>query len=100
MSICNVYYSDNKTLIPWYSWSEEVIDGSKNKGYTFNHIAEMRIITIANKKDMTYDFYFKHNMHAVEWKLNAMITKNKCLINSFNRKWRQPLNRNFESYLV
>ena len=67
--------SDLKTLIPWKSWLEEVIDGLKNKAYTFNHIAEMHLITIANKMDMSYHFYLKHNMHAVEWKLNAMIKK-------------------------
>ena len=37
----------------------------------------MNIITIANKMYMTYNFYIKHNMHAVEWKLNAMVNKKK-----------------------
>ena len=58
----------------------------------------MFIITIANKKDLSYDFSFKHNMHAVECKLNAMINRNKRLINSFNQNWRYPLNRKFDSY--
>ena len=49
---------------------------------------------------MSYDFYIKHNMHAVEWKLNAMINKNKKLINNSDRTWRQPFNRKFESYRV
>ena len=35
----------------------------------------MNIITIANKLDISYDFYIRRNMHAVEWKLNAMIYK-------------------------
>ena len=39
-------------------------------------------------------------MHAVEWNLNSMINKNKALINEFNRNWRHPLTRNFESYRV
>ena len=69
--------SKNKTLIPWKSWLEEIIDGLKNKGHTFNHIAEMHIITFASRMDMSYDFYLKHNMHAVEWKTNAMINKTK-----------------------
>ena len=43
----------------------------------------MDIITLAHKRDMTYDFYLKHNMSAFEWKLNAMINKDKCLINEF-----------------
>ena len=49
---------------------------------------------------MAYDFYIKHKMHAVEWKFIAMINKNKSLINKFNHNWRNPLNRNFESYRV
>ena len=51
--------SDNKTMISWSNFSENVIDDFKNKGYSFNHIAEMHIITIANKRDMSYDFYLK-----------------------------------------
>ena len=47
---------------------------------------------------MSYDFYIKQNMHAVEWQLNFMINKNKALIKKFNRNWRHPLNRKFESY--
>ena len=65
--------TDNKTLIPWKRWLEEVIDGLKNKGYTFNHTAEMHIITITNKLDMSCDFYVKHNTHAVEWKITTII---------------------------
>ena len=40
----------------------------------------MDIITLAHKRDMTYDFYLKHNMSAFEWKLNAMIATDKNLI--------------------
>ena len=77
--------SDNETPIHCKSWLEEVFDGLKNKGRTFKHLAEMRIITTAKKMDMSYDFYIKHNMHAVEWKLNGMINKNKSFIKKFNR---------------
>ena len=45
-------------------------------------------------------FYIKHSMPAVEWKLNAMINKNKSLINEFPRNWIHPLNEKFESYRV
>ena len=58
----------------------------------------MNIITIANKMDMSYHFYIKHKMCALEWILNAMINKNKSLINKFSRNWRHPINRKFESY--
>ena len=56
----------------------------------------MNIITIANKLDMSYDFYITDNMHAVEWKLNALINKNKILMNDVNRNWRPHLIRRFE----
>ena len=37
----------------------------------------MKIITNAKNLDMSYDFYIKQNMCAVEWKLNAMVNKDK-----------------------
>ena len=92
--------SDNKTMIFWKNFLEKVIDGCKNKRYIFNHIAEMHVITIANKMDMSYDFYIKHNMCALEWKLNPMVNKNKSLFNKFPRNWRHPSSRKFESYRV
>ena len=50
----------------------------------------MYILTIANKMDKSYDFCIKHNMHAVEWKLNTMINENETSIKKINRNWRQP----------
>ena len=70
------------------------------KEYNFNHIEEMNFIAIANKMDKSSDFYIKHNMHAVEWKSNVIINKNKSLINKFSRNWRHTLNGKFEIYLV
>ena len=87
-------------MISWQSFLEKVFDDFENKGYIFNHIEEIKCITIANKLDMSNDFYIKHKMHAVEWKLIAMINKNKKWINLFNRNWRHTLNRRFESYRV
>ena len=60
----------------------------------------MGIITMTNEKDMSYDFYIRHKMHAVEWKLFAMINKNRNWINELNRNWQHPLNTKFESYRV
>ena len=73
----------------------EAINILKEEGYHFNHIAEMDIITLAHKRDMTYDFYLKHNIPPFELKLNAMINKDKNLINKFPKTWRHPLNRKF-----
>ena len=64
-------------MICWSNFVEKIICDFKDKGYTFNHIAEMHIETIANKLDVLYDFYIKHNMCALQWKLNAMVNKDK-----------------------
>ena len=57
----------------WKNLLEKKISDFKEKGYTFNHIEEMHLIALAIKLDMSYDFYMKHNMHAVERKLNMII---------------------------
>ena len=41
----------------------------------------MNIIMIPNKIYMAYDFYIKHLMHSVDYKLNALINRDKILIN-------------------
>ena len=55
----------------------------------------MNFITIGNKIDMSYDFYIKHTRHAVEWKLNAIVNKNKSLVNKLDRSKPYPLIRKF-----
>ena len=89
---------NNTTNIPWSNYFREAIDSLKTEGYDFNYIAEMDIITFAHKGNMTYDFYIKHNMTAFEWKLNTVITKDKSLINKFQRNWRHPFNTKFGCY--
>ena len=42
---------------------------------------------------MSYDFYIKYNVHAVEWRMNAMINKTENLINKLDRSKSQPLIR-------
>ena len=76
---------DNTTFVSWSNYLRDAINNLKEEGYRFNHIAEMDIITLAHKRDMTHEFYLKHNMTAFEWKLNAMITKDKNLINKFTQ---------------
>ena len=91
---------DKKTLVSFRSFLVKVIHEFKYKGYTFNHIAEMHIITIAKKMDMSYDFYIKHTLCALERKLNAKFNENKSLINKSPRNWRHPLNRKIGSSRV
>ena len=52
---------NNTTNVSWSNYIRETIEGCD-----FSHIAEMDIITLAHKRDMTYDFYLKHNMSAFE----------------------------------
>ena len=89
---------NNTTYISLSKYLRDVISKLKEKGYDFSHIAEMNIITLAHKCDMTYDFYLKHNMSAFEWKLNAMINKDKNLIKKFPKNWRHPINNKFGCY--
>ena len=92
--------TDNKTMVSWKIFLENKINNLKNDGYDFSHISEMNIIIVRNKMDMTNDFYMKHNMSAVEWKINQLINKDKKLINKFPLSWIHPLNRKFKSYRV
>ena len=91
---------DDKSFVSWSNYLKDAIDNLKEEGFHFNYIAEMDIITLAHKRDMAHDFYLKQNMSVFEWKLNAMINKDKNLINKFPQNWRQPLNRKFESHRV
>ena len=91
---------NNTTKILWSNYLREAIDCLKEEGYDFNYIAEMHNITLVHKRDMTYDFYLKHNMSAFEWKLNEVINKDKNLFNKFPRNWRHPINTNFDCYRV
>ena len=84
---------DNTTNVSWSNYIREAIEGCD-----FSYIAEMEIITLAHKRDMTYDFYLKSNMSAFEWKLNAMINKDRNLMNKFPKSWRHPINSKFNCY--
>ena len=66
-----------------------------NQEYNFDRIDEFNIIMIADKMDMTYEYYFRHNMNAVERNLNMIIAKNPHLINSLNRSRHHPLIRDY-----
>ena len=73
----------------------DAINDINNQGYTFDHKDEFNIIMIADKMDITYDFYIKHNMSALELKLNLIFAKNPYLINSLNRSHNHPLIRKY-----
>ena len=75
-------------MIPSSNFKKKVNIDFNDKGYKFSRIAEVNIIKIANKMDMSCDFSIKHNIQAVEWKLNAMNNKNKDLIIKLDLNWR------------
>ena len=57
----------------------------------------MNFFIVCNKRDMTYKHYLQQPKSMLEWKLNALVNRNKSLINKFPRNWMHPLNRKFES---
>ena len=91
---------DNRIKISWSIYLRDAINNLKEERYDFNYVAEMDIISLAHKRDMTYDFFLEHNMPAFEWKLNAMINKDKNLINKLQRIWRHPINTKSDCYRV
>ena len=91
---------NNQTCVSGSNYLRDAVNNLKEEGYRFNYITEMDIITLAHKRDMTYDFYLKHKISAFEWKLNAMINKDKNPNKKFPQYWRHPNNRRFDSYRV
>ena len=91
---------NNTTKISLSNYLRDVISNLKEEeeGYDFSHIAELNIILLTHKCDMTYDFYLKQNMSAFEWKFNAMINKDKNLINKFPKNLKHPINTRFNCY--
>ena len=57
----------NRTRIRWKEFLSDVISAFSNIGHKFGYVREMNLITTVDKRDRTYDFYIKHNLHAVEW---------------------------------
>ena len=91
---------DNKTSSSWSNYLRDAINNLKKEGYHYNYIAEMDLITLAHKRDMTFDFYLKHKMPAFEWKLNALINKDKKPINKVPQTWRHSTKIKFDCYRV
>ena len=89
---------DNRAFVSWSNYLREAISNLKEEGYHFDYIAEVDILTLAHKRVMTNDFYMKHNMPAVEWKLNQLVSKDKSLINKFPQNWRHPIITIFDYY--
>ena len=92
--------TDNKTMVSWKLFVENVNNNFHNDGFDFSHISQKNILIVCNETNMIYGFYMKHKMHAVEWKLNQLINKDENLINKLPASWIHPLNRKFKSYRI
>ena len=69
--------TDNKMMVSWKNSVEIAINKLKDEGFDFSQISQMNIVIVCNRMDMTYDFYVKHNMPAVERKLSQLLNKDK-----------------------
>ena len=54
------------------------------RGHKFSHVNEMKVTTINDKENMTYERYIKQTIQTVELRLKVIIAKNPLLINSLN----------------
>ena len=90
--------TDKKTMVSWKIFVGNVIINFKNDGFDFSLISQKNTTILCNKMDLTYDFYMKHHMCALEWQLNKFFNKNKKLITKIPRTWIHPISRKFESY--
>ena len=71
------------------------IDYFIDKGHEFAHIDEMNITTVNDKMCMTYDYYIKHPMSAIDLKLNMIFSKIPHLIKSIYRSHIHPVIRKY-----
>ena len=91
---------DNRTRIWWKELLNHKIGGFSNIGHKLDYVGEMIITTEKNfKRDRTYEFYIKQNMHAVERAIFKKLSKNNILIKGFNINLRHPLNRKCRNFL-
>ena len=61
--------TENRTIVSWIFFVGNAINNLRKEGFFFSYISQMNIVIVFNKMDMTYEFYMKHNMPAVEWKI-------------------------------
>ena len=89
------YFYGKTSLILLKKCSIYQIDNFIEKGLKFSHIDEMKIISVNDKMYMTYEYYLKNPMPAVEFKVNMIIIKNLHLKKSLNRSHIHPLIRKY-----
>ena len=95
-AVASSILKDNNTMFSWKIFVEKAINNFKKDGYNLSHIPHMNFIIVCNKSDMTYKHYLQQPKSMLEWKLNALVNRNKSLINKFPQNWKHPLNRKFE----
>ena len=99
--LCMIYTSDNKSVyIRLFEYLYLCIHTFIRVIISICVLSQMNIITVCNKMHMTYDYYIKHNMPAIEWKINQLINKDKKLINKMPVSWIHPLNRKYKCHRI
>ena len=83
----------------WQKNLEKAVKDVNNEGFNSNQLAVLFILTKANKLDKSSDFYIKHIMYTVEWKLNATINKKENLTKKLDRRKRHVWLENLVMYL-
>ena len=89
------HFYHNTILINLKRYLLNRIEDFIEKGYLFSHIDEMIVSTVDDKMYMTDDNYIKHDMQAIELKLNIVKSKNPHLIKSLKRFYNHPLIRKY-----
>ena len=71
------------------------IDYFISRGFEFLYINYIIFDSINDRCNMTYEYYIKQPMPALELRLNMIIAKNPELINSLDRNKNHPLIRKY-----
>ena len=86
--------SEKPNLERFLNFSENSFLSRLNQDhYCFTHIFEMRITFSCSFRDMTYEYYLKHQLAMCEIELNQILAKNPRLINRLNRFSSSPYTR-------
>ena len=73
----------------------ELTNYLNERKYEFLLFTEMNIKTFSDKRDMSYNHYIKLPTHAVERRLNLIISRQPELINALDRNVCHPLIRKY-----
>ena len=99
-AVASSILKDNNTMFSWKILVEKAINNFIKDGYIFSHISKINCTLICNERNMTYKHYLQQPKSMLEWEINAIVNRNKKLINIFPPLWIHPLNRRFQNYRI